>query len=294
MLQSHLPFRAFAGDPASAASFLAKEGVTPLRLLRSGHAPEGLAAVWLALADHDYEGARAVLRRALTGTAAENVAAGKAPLYLAQALADLSTGRLLAAEHAARLSLDAAPDQWAALRVLVEALAARRQFATAYDLLMTHAPKHPLPAWDEPFLAREFDLAAAALAWSLKRWDVVAAHLDLAFPEGIASMPYGLKEDVFRLSFYRERPADAAAAAALLIQSRSEESTDALIQAIVQQGWTAQALPLYRSAFTEAPRSPLLRRRLVALCLKEGAVEEARVLTRQSALEMPSSRTRRG
>jgi hypothetical protein len=97
-------------------------------------------------------------------------------------------------------------------------------------------------------------------------------------------MPIPLMEDWFRLALYRGRPEDAAAVAALLIERTTVESADALLQTIVQNGWTKEALPLYRTAFANAPKSQLLRRRLVALCIREGQLDEARQLTQPGAL----------
>jgi hypothetical protein len=59
-----------------------------------------------------------------------------------------------------------------------------------------------------------------------------------------------------------------------------------LLQTLVQQGWTEYALPLYRTAYAAEPRNQLLRRRLVALCIREGAIEEARALAKPGALDL--------
>ncbi|NNE34998.1 MAG: tetratricopeptide repeat protein [Rhodothermales bacterium] len=99
-------------------------------------------------------------------------------------------------------------------------------------------------------------------------------------------MPAPIQEDWFRLSLYRDRPEDAVAVASVLIEEKSIPLADELLQTIVQNGWTKEALPLYRSAYKRAPESQLLRRRLVALCIREGALDEARTLTKPGALDL--------
>ena len=58
-----------------------------------------------------------------------------------------------------------------------------------------------------------------------------------------------------------------------------------LLQALVQQGWNEEALPLYRTVFKRTP-DPLLRRRLVGLCIRTGALDEARRLSTHGPLKI--------
>jgi thioredoxin-like negative regulator of GroEL len=90
------------------------------------------------------------------------------------------------------------------------------------------------------------------------------------------TMPEEIREDWFRLSLYRSMPEEASRAAASLIHLRSVDTADELLQTIVQGGWTNHALPLYREIHRAQPRNELVRRRMVALCIKEGQLDEAR------------------
>ena len=81
-------------------------------------------------------------------------------------------------------------------------------------------------------------------------------------------------------------PEDAAEAAHELVNVGALEFTDAVLQTLVQQGWGEQALPLYRTMFSEDPRNQLLRRRLVALCIKQGKITEARAFAEPGALDL--------
>lgn len=97
-------------------------------------------------------------------------------------------------------------------------------------------------------------------------------------------MPEDLIADWFRLAFYRDNPLDAAQAAGAILSRCTVDELDDLLNAMVQNGWTSEALPLYRTAFTIHDDSELLRRRLVGLCIREGALDEARKLASSGAL----------
>jgi hypothetical protein len=103
---------------------------------------------------------------------------------------------------------------------------------------------------------------------------------------GGKTMQKPLQQEWFRLALYRNEPDDAAEAAGLLVTPSALDFTDALLQTLVQQGWTHHALPLYRTIFDKDPRNQLVRRRLVALCIKEGELDEARRLTAPGALDL--------
>ncbi len=192
-------------------------------------------------------------------------------------------------EHAMKLatqSLEIHRNQWLPHRIIMDVMMARQQYDESYAYLMEIKVTPTVPAWDEAMSYQEFHLCAAACQWHLKEWEKVNEHLCLGFPDGVESMPVALQEDWFKLALYRHQPDDAAEAAALLVTTNTLEFTDALLQTLVQQGWTGQALPLYRTIYAKDPRNELLRRRLVALCIREGEIEEARKLTESGALNL--------
>ena len=209
-------------------------------------------------------------------------------IALQVALADAmwKAGKSVNALKMVKKALQLRPDQWMANRIYIDILMAKQEFEQAYEVVMSLKKLPPPASWDQELPQEEIDLCAASCAWRLKQWDLVAEHLDAAFPQGTKSMPRGLQEDWFRLALYRHKPEDAADAAALLVSSNSLEFTDAILQTLVQRGWTNHALPLYKHIFEQAPRNQLLRRRLVALCIKEGELEEARRLAKPGALDL--------
>ena len=210
----------------------------------------------------------------------------RAALTIGLAAAELT---LRAGDRAKRLAgqaLELFPMQWSGHRILLSNLAANQSYQAAYLHLEALDLKGPFPAWDEPMDTFTRALCLAAWAWQLSEWEAVASHLNTAYPHGIHTMPTPLLQDWFKLSLYRERPEDAATVADLLIAEGPVEQTDELLQAIVLNGWTKQALPLYRKAYAKTPQSQLLRRRLVALCIREGALDEARLLAAPGALTL--------
>ncbi|MDZ4700598.1 MAG: tetratricopeptide repeat protein [Rhodothermales bacterium] len=210
----------------------------------------------------------------------------QAAMHAALAASFLQAGDLKKARRHAEQSVAFYRKQWAGHRVLVDVLMAHKGFVEAAAVIAGFKPPAKPAAWDRALPLREWNLCAAACAWRLKAWDTVAERLAEAFPEGLASMPAALLEDYFRLTLYRNQPDEAGRVAATLMTTNTLEFNDELLQTLVQQGWTQQALPLYRSAFTKDPRNQLLRRRLVALCIREGNIEEARRLTAPGALDM--------
>ena len=192
-------------------------------------------------------------------------------------------------ENALRLaeqSLALLPNQWLAHRIKIDVLMARHHYEEAYEYLMGIRVSRRIQPWDQKLSKEERNLCAASCQWQLKNWEKVDKHLRMAFPKGVKSMPTALQEDWFRLALYQDQPEDAAEAAALLVGSKSLDFTDALLQTLVQQGWAGKALPLYRRVYAKQPRNELFRRRLVALCIREGEIDEARKLTESGALNL--------
>jgi hypothetical protein len=244
----------------------------------------GIELAWQSLSSRNHRGALVRARRAFdeqVPTTPEEVAA----LKVALAAAELHLGGTEEAKRLAGQSLELYPHQWLAHRILLMGLIARHDYKAAYlHLLHLPCPEGPTATWDEPLSALERELALAAWAWMMGEWETVAQHLLNAWPNAPEEMPDPIREDWFRLSLYRNRPDDAAAAAALLIESRSVEQIDEMLQTFTQTGLTKQALVLYRQAWQRMPQSQVLRRRLVALCIRERAFDEARRLTEPGAL----------
>jgi tetratricopeptide (TPR) repeat protein len=241
-----------------------------------------LSATWDALRDDEALEAAITARRALDSNPPSR-AVLRAALMSALAVAHLMLGATEQARRAALKSIELLPSQWLSNRVLLELECAEQCYEAAYDRLHRLDPG-PVSIWDEPLTQRDKHVALASLAWNLKKGKAVASHLKVAYPDGVSSMPVQLQEDWFRLALYRDRPRDAVAVARILIEECTIDLCDELLQTFVQNGWTRHALPLYRIAYSNSPDSELLRRRLVALCIREGKIEEARILTRPGAL----------
>lgn len=272
------------GLPKQQRAFLAGYRLPEPRFAPHPQSLPGIELAWQSLAARNHRGALIRARRAFdeqVPTTPEEVAA----LKVALAAAELYLGGTDEAKRLAGQSLELYPHQWLAHRILLMGLVARHNYKAAYlHLLHLSPPDNPVATWDEPLGEVDRELSLAAWAWMLGEWDTVAQHLLNAWPNGPDEMPDAIREDWFRLSLYRNRPDDAAAAAALLIPHRSVEQIDELLQTFVQTGLTPQALALYRMAYTRMPHSQVLRRRLVALCIRERAFDEARRLTEPGAL----------
>jgi len=247
--------------------------------------PATIRPIWKALHKGDAATARSLATQALKEKRLYP-ASECAALKVGLAAAEWSLGAVQNACRQAGQALDLFPNQWSSHRILLAVYCSKQGYKAAYLHLQNLDEAGPVPAWDEPINKTEREVALAAWAWMLGEWEQVATHLESAYPSGLSRMPTPLQEDWLRLSLYRGKPDDAAAAAALLIEERPADLTDELLQTIVQNGWTKQALPLYRRAFASEPGNPLLRRRLVALCIREGEIEEARLLTKPGALSM--------
>ncbi|SHK18360.1 hypothetical protein [Rhodothermus profundi] len=252
---------------------------------RMEHVDERLRPLWAAVKRKE---PRRVLAQAASMLTLPEMAAAEIRAGLLNALgaARLQLRHYEAAERMLRLSLAALPHQWIAPRLLAHLYEVQRQYEPAYTLLDQLKAQPAEVPWDEPLAETDWHLGLAALAWRLRRWSVVAAHVRAAFP--IADqMPPALQADLLRLAFYQGRPAEALAMAQHLLQQQSDEqAVDVLLQTFVQQGWKQEACILYRQAYHRYPESERFRRRLIALCLQTGAVEEARRLARLGALSL--------
>lgn len=266
-----------------AATHLSSFRMPKLRFSETDLPFESIEAVWNALAAGQNRLARTLAAEKLSD-GIKRTNGERAALKVGLAAAELRLGALDTAKRHAGRSLDLYPNQFSGHRILLEILSMRKGYAAAY----LHLLNQPLPKrtskWDEALDTVNSELALASWAWQLGEWDQVFHHLTRAYPDGLQKMPAEIREDWFRLALYRGHPEDAAAVAELLIRQAPIDSTDELLQTIVKSGWTKQALPLYRSAFAAQPKSELLRRRLVGLCIREGQLDEARRLTKSGAL----------
>jgi len=242
-----------------------------------------LLPIWSAMRTGRHDAARSAAQELLrSGTSCSD--RRRAAIEVALAHAEYALGALESARRHANRSIALFPKQIAAHRVILSILSLRKDFAAAYAHLDELAIPRKTADWDETISRHEYHLALAAYAWQMGNWENVNIHLERAFPKGVEESPAPLHSDWFRLALYRDDPGAAAAVASIMIEQRDIDRTDELLQTIVGNGWTKQALPLYRRAFEISPQSELLRRRLVALCIREGQLDEARRLTGAGAL----------
>jgi len=244
-----------------------------------------LSPLWEAMREGNFEEARTLAHETMQERRIFP-AAERAAIKVALATAELNLGATDTAKRMAGRSLDLHSNQFSAHRILLTVYMMRKDYTAAYLHLANLPLPKRTPKWDEKLAETDVHVALAAWAWQLGEWDQVADHLQIAYPGGLSEMPANVREDWFRLSLYRGLADDAAAAAESLIEGSSIHRADELLQTIVQSGWTKQALPLYRKFFQDKPESELLRRRLVALCVKEGQMQEARELAQPSALKL--------
>lgn len=254
---------------------------TPTITLQSYHLPPPRCAaiplsgtlrpIWRALQAARWREARTLLRASGGATTGEQAALSAARARVEQAL-----GNTEKALRWIERSQDLAPGQWFALRLQCDILARRHAHAEATQLLAAQPLDTPAwGLWDEPLTPADYHTALAA--WALRRQERSTAqgHLHDAYPS-LDEMPAGLLQDLFRLCVNTEQRAGAVAAAQQLITPAAFAASDALLQALVDQGWEEEALRLYLTL--DAPEVPAdaLRRRIVGLCLRTGAVEKAR------------------
>lgn len=244
-----------------------------------------LTPIWEEMSNENFGEARSLAIATMQGKRIFP-ADERAAIKMALAAAELNLGATDAAKRMAGRSLDLHANQFSAHRLLLGILVSRRDYTAAYFHLANLVVPTSTPGWDDVLSVFDINIALAAWAWQLGEWDQVVEHLNIAFPNGLSEMPPEIREDWFKLALYRGQADDAAAAAASLMDEHSVSGADEILQTIVQSGWTKQALPLYRTFYHNKPESELLRRRLVALCVKEGKLEEARSLTRTGALKL--------
>lgn len=268
----------------SSDAYLAQYRLPKLKFEYDEWTYDSVKRVWKELRRQNYHEAHYFANQALQEQRVFP-AEERAALLAGLAAAELRLGSTAAAKRHAGKAIELFPNQAAAHRILLTVLAANRAYKACYMHLST-LRKGPTSIWDEPLSKSEKNTALAAWAWLLGQWDLVAKHLRAAYPKGVSTMPDEVQEDWFRLSLYRDRPEDAVAVASVLIADRSIDFADEMLQTFVQNGWTAQALPLYRNAYRREPKSQLLRRRLVALCIREGQLDEARRLAKPGALDV--------
>ncbi|MBO6575827.1 MAG: hypothetical protein JJ896_12555 [Rhodothermales bacterium] len=264
-------------------AYLASYRIPGITFSDNPELPNSIRPVWTALAAGASD---AAMRNALAALSEQRLfsAEEKAGLLVGLAAAKLEMGSTEDAWETSRKALDLFPYQVAAHRIQISVLASRRHYEETYERIGALAEIDDPAVWDVAIDSREIALSKASLSWLTGQWDSVAEHIAEAYPDGLTSMPDEIQEDSFRLALYRNQPDEAARAAALLIPRRGVAQADEMLQTLVQGGWTSQALPLYQDAFGREPESELLRRRLVALCIKEGQLEEARRLTAPGAL----------
>jgi tetratricopeptide (TPR) repeat protein len=274
----------------SSQSFLSRFRLPALTLPEGQRLPASIQEIWPAIENKEAD-PRGLSLRMILGEKTMLPDVEQGALHMALAASFLQAGDNRKARRHAEQSIVFYGRQWASRRILVEILMAQQAFEEALDQITRFAPPTSTPPWDHALSVRDWALCGAACAWRLRGWDEVARLIGEAYPDGPATMPALLLEDVFRLTLYRNQPDEAGRVAAILMGMNTLEFNDALLQTLVQQGWTNQALPLYRSAFTKDPRNALLRRRLVALCIREGNIEEARRLAAPGALDMNAKAT---
>ncbi len=241
--------------------------------------PAAVKPVWEAMRRHDCRTALSTGRELLQTTS-------DTALLIALAVAEMNTGNSSQARMLANTALQRCPVQWAGHRVIIEVLQLEGRHDEAYLYTSMLNVPDGIPTWDEPLSLRDQNLLGAALAWKVRDWEGAFQHVSLAYPEGIESIPDDLLDDVFRLTLYLNKADLAARVARRMIKGRSIHYADVLLQTFVQQGWIDHALSLYRTIFNQSPEDPLLRRRMVGLCIRTGAIEEARRLSRPGALEI--------
>jgi hypothetical protein len=246
--------------------------------------PGALQTLWEQLSGRDVrlaqQTARALLRKK-TLADRETLAA----LLNGAAASELRSGNVEEAHRLAKRSAGVYPDQWMAHAIRIAAFATSTGTRAYRYIAAAHIPAAP-PDWDEVPTHRDYLILSASLAWKNGFWDDVSRCLESAFPAGVATMPPDLQADCFRLAFYRNQPSGASEAARAMLASSTVDHLDMLLNAMVQHGWTTEALPLYREAFERNEGSQLLRRRLVGLCIREGALDEARRLASSGALNI--------
>ena len=266
-------------------SFLANYKI-PVLAPGHGNKTKTAGATPLSSLQHRMADPRARSLRMILNQGNNTAGAEAAEIKSGMAVSMWQAGKSESAVRLADQSLELFSNQWVAHCIKIDVMMAHHHYTEAYEYLKSIRVSSKVASWDVVLSKKERNLCAASCQWRLKEWDLVDTHLRKAFRKGVKAMPTALQEDWFRLSLYRRQPDDAAEAASLLASSSPLEFTDALLQTLVQQGWSDKALPIYRKVYAKQPRNELLRRRLVALCIREGEIEEARKLTESGALNL--------
>ncbi|PIQ60977.1 MAG: hypothetical protein COV99_10265 [Bacteroidetes bacterium CG12_big_fil_rev_8_21_14_0_65_60_17] len=244
-----------------------------------------LVPIWNHMRNGNWEAASAEARQAMDQPRIFHPEE-RAAMEMALAEAQRRLGATEPARRMAGRSLDLFPNQLASHMIQVNVLAGRKDYLAAYLHMSNLAVGDTKTTWDTVLSTTETHTLLAAWSWQLGKWDDVADHLESAYPEGIETMPAPLREDCFRLALYRNNPGDATAVASIMIRNLEETEADKVIQAIAQQGWQEEALTLYTAFYETRSESQLLRRRLVALNIKQGRIDEARRLSGSGALRL--------
>lgn len=266
-------------------SFLSSHRLPELTFENQDLPFKSLKPIWKALEEGSTSEARLIAQEA-TQERRIFPPEERAALYASLAAAELKLGATDTAKRLAGKSLDLHADQFMAHRVLLTVHVIRKDFTAAYLHLANLPIPSATPRWDCTLTYQDVQVALAAWAWQLGEWDQVADHLMMGYPGGLSEMPASIREDWFKLSLYRGLADDAAAAAETIVGSMAESEADDILQTIVQSGWTGHALPLYEKIYEGNKDSELIRRRIVALCIKEGRLEDARKLTMSSPLKL--------
>jgi tetratricopeptide (TPR) repeat protein len=254
---------------------------TPTVTLQSYHLPPPrceaiplsatLRPIWRALQAGQWRAARTLLRASGGATTGEQAALSAARARVEQAL-----GNTKKALRWIERSRELAPRQWFALRLHCDILGRRHAHAEATALLAAQPLDAPAwGLWDEPLPPAAYHTALAAWAFRQQARSTAREHLHQAYPS-LDAMPPGLLHDLFRLCVNTEQQEGAVAAARQLITPEAFAASDALLQALVDQGWEKAALRLYLTLDAPGVPADALRRRIVGLCLRTGAVEKAR------------------
>lgn len=238
---------------------------------------EPLSALWDALAE-DRPQQALHLAEQFSGDAQANGA--EPPVLAARAAALLAQNDLDGALKWAKRSLEKRPGQWLSTRIVLRVYVARQAYDRAYELLEPFAPEEP-PAWDAPLDEQSRNMALASWAAHCRLWNQATDHLLEAHPGGLPAMSHPLQCDLLRLALSANRAEVAGRAAGQVIETCSDRQADTVLQSLVHKEWLEEALPLYEQLAERSPGTPWIRRRLIGLFLRVGAVEQAREVHEQ-------------
>ncbi len=260
------PHVSMSTSPATLATYR-----LPAPTFHPEHISSTMRPLWKAMANNRWRDAREELPTASAATEGDQAA-----LFAARAIIERALGNGTATQRWLSRSLDIVPEQWLALRLKCDILARRQQFEAAYDLLASQdadAPAHG--GWDIPLSVADYHTALASWAFRQNDRPLAISHLKSAYPK-LVEMPRALLQDLFRLSVNTMDKQTARDSAAALISILPYAAADGVLQALVDRGWEEDALSLYLSLDDSDAPADALRRRIVGLCLRTGAVDQAR------------------